>query len=339
MDLRNIMVRSPNWIGDFVLSIPALKGLEGLFPQAELTVVAHRRVKGIAQMVQGIDRVVMFDGDGADKGLKNLIRFSRGISEEPIDLSVIFPLSFSSALMGYLSGARRRLGYRTEMRSLLLTDKVRLPPEYRDRHLSWTFTNLVAKFGMKDEPGAPKLNVPQVCEKADRIMETLGYSENSKIVGMAPYATYGPAKRWPMENYSTLAENLLRRYDCRIALFGSSNDSSLNPGDTSFPDGVIDLCGKLTLTEAAYFLKRCVCLVSNDTGIAHVAAAVGTPVVSIFGSTSPEWTSPIGNQNLVVYEKVDCSPCFDKVCRFGHYRCLQNVGADVVLDAVEEVLK
>ena len=333
------MVRSPNWIGDFVLSIPALKGLESLFPQAVLTVVAHRRVKGIAQMVEGVDRVVMFDSDGVDKGLKNLIRFSRGISEEPIDLSVIFPFSFSSALMGYLSGASRRLGYSTEMRSLLLTDKVRLPPKHRGMHLSRTFANLVANFGVKDEPSAPELNVPQVCEKADHIMETLGYSEKSRIVGMAPYATYGPAKRWPMENYASLAANLLKRYDCSIALFGSANDSSLNPENTSFPNGVVDLCGKLTLTEAAYLLKKCVCLVSNDTGIAHVAAAVGTPVVSIFGSTSPEWTSPIGNENVVVYEKIDCSPCFDRVCRFGHNRCLQNVGADVVLDAVEEVLK
>jgi len=339
MDLRNIMVRSPNWIGDFVLSIPALKGLESLFPQAEFTVVAHRRVNGIAQMVEGVDRVVMFDSDGADKGLKNLIRFSRGISEVPIDLSVIFPFSFSSALMGYLSGANRRLGYSTEMRSFLLTDKVRLPPEYRNRHLSRTFTDLVASFGVKDEPGEPRLNIPQVCEGADRMMETLGYSKKSRIVGMAPYATYGPAKRWPMEKYSSLAEDLLRKYDCRIALFGSANDSSLKPEHTSFPGGVADLCGKLTLTEAAYLLKRCACLVSNDTGIAHVAAAVGTPVVSVFGSTSPEWTSPIGNENVVVYEKVDCSPCFDRVCRFGHYRCLQNVGADVVLDAVRGVLK
>ncbi|TET81996.1 lipopolysaccharide heptosyltransferase II [candidate division TA06 bacterium] len=339
MDLRNIMVRSPNWIGDFVLSIPALKGLESLFPHAKLTVVAHRRVKDIAEMVEGVDRVVVFDKEGADRSIKNLIRFSRGISEEPIDLSVIFPLSFSSALMGYFSGARRRLGYSTKMRGFLLTDKIRLPLEYRERHLSQTYTNLVAKLGVSDELSTPELNVPEVCEKADRIMESLGYGENRKVVGMAPHATYGPAKRWPMENYSSLAKNLLKRYNCSIVLFGSADDSTLNLEDTTLPDGVVDLCGKLTLTEAAYLLKRCVCLVSNDTGIAHVAAGVGTPVVSIFGSTSPEWTSPIGNKNVVVYEKVECSPCFDRVCRFGHYGCLQNVGTDVVLDAVEEVLR
>jgi heptosyltransferase-2 len=336
--MHNIVIRSPNWIGDFVLSIPALRGLKNHFPCAELTMVAHKRVAGIAMMVDGVDRVIEYDSGRKDRGVKSAIGFSRRISSEPIGLFVVFPLSFSSALMGYLSGAGRRLGYSTEMRGFLLTDKVRLPRDFRERHLTETYGNLVAEIGVVDGLGEPRLRVQEACGSAEMILKQHGVDRETRLIGMAPHASYGPAKLWPAERFSELSTMILKEYDCRILLFGSEEDSGLPMDAGLAAEGIVDLRGKLTLPEAAYVLRQCGCLVSNDTGIAHVAAAVGTPVVSIFGSTSPEWTSPIGKDNVVVYERIDCSPCFDRECRFGHYKCLKGIGADVVFNAVQEAL-
>ncbi|MFQ5905103.1 MAG: lipopolysaccharide heptosyltransferase II [bacterium] len=339
MDMRNIMVRSPNWIGDFVLSVPAIRALQSRFPRAKLTVVAHKRVSDLALMVEGVESVVEYDGGALGRGIGRLMGFSQRISSEPIDLSVIFPLSFSSALMSYFSGARRRLGYSTEMRGFLLTDRVALPSNYRANHLSESYSNLLGEIGVEGRSDEPQLSIPRSCEKAERILRKAGLNKDKMIVGMAPYAAYGPAKRWPIENFLHLAMNLLKKYDCRVMLFGSEEDAGPYRESPVRSDGILNLCGKLDLRASAYMLKRCACLISNDTGIAHVAAAVGTPVVSIFGSTSPSWTSPIGKRNVVVYERVDCSPCFDRECRFCDYRCLHSVTTDAVFEAVQEVLE
>jgi len=338
MNMRNIAVRSPNWIGDFVLAVPAIRGLRSCFPEAEMTVVANKRVSALAPMVEGIRHVVEYDGKDIGRDVRKLIRFSRSISDEPIDLSVIFPLSFSSALMSYFSGAKRRLGYNAEMRGFLLTDRVSLPLNYRVNHLTKTYANLVAEVGLRDILGEPRLSAPQSCEKVEQILKESGRDSDGVIIGMAPHAAYGPAKRWPIENFLQLADVLFKKYDCRIVVFGSDEDAGAYLEHSEGSVDILDLSGKLDLREAAYMLKRCVCLVSNDTGIAHVAAAVGTPVVSIFGSTSPRWTSPIGKNNVVLYKRAECSPCFDRECRFGHYRCLRGIATEAVFDAVQEAV-
>lgn len=338
MDIKNIVVRSPNWIGDFVLSVPATRGLRQRFPDAEIIVVAHERVVDLARLVRGIDSVVRFDAGKWGRSLRGMAKFSRGISERPIDLSVVFPLSFSSALMSYLSRAKRRLGYNTELRGLLLTDRVDLPENYRKEHLSLSYARLVARFGVDENLGEPRLEAPEVCETAERILTDHELGQDQRIIGIAPYATYGPAKRWQIRNFIELVELVWKRYGARTILLGSEKERPRDPRDLKVSEILLDLSGALSLVEAAYLLKRCTCLVANDTGIAHVAAAVGTPVVSIFGSTSPEWTAPIGRRNTVVSERTDCSPCFERECRFGHYNCLQNVSTEKVLQAVGEIV-
>jgi heptosyltransferase-2 len=338
VDIRNIVVRSPNWIGDFVLSVPAIRDLRNSFGDAVLTVVAHRRVADIVGMVAGVDRVVEFNDDIAGWNLVSLRRFSRSISEDTIDLSVVFPLSFSSALMSYLSGARRRVGYSTELRALLLTDRVSLPADYRKRHLSRSYAQLAQQVGAGRDLSYPRLELPSVCESAEQIMAEQGLGREDRLIGIAPFAAYGPAKRWPMENFLAVAEAVSKEFGAKTLLFGSGTDEAPTAAAPASREYLTDMSGRLKLKEAAYALGKCVCLVSNDTGIAHVAAAVGTPVVSVFGSTSPEWTAPLGKRNRVIYDKQDCSPCFERKCRFGHLRCLQTILPERVLSSIEGIL-
>jgi heptosyltransferase-2 len=338
VDINNIVVRSPNWIGDFVLSVPAIKALRDGFAGAEITVVAHRRVACLAGMVEGVDRVMEFDANGVGRSLPGLIRFSRSISEGPIDLAVVLPLSFSSALMSFLSGARQRVGYNTELRGLLLTDSVSLPRDYRKQHLSLSYARLVAEVGVKEGRFSPRLKVLPECRTADSVLVESGLDEGERVIGIAPYATYGPAKRWPIENFLELAEKVWRGCGVRTLLFGTEDDRESDTGIPVGSDWLVDVRGRLTLPQAAYVLRKCACLVSNDTGVGHVASAVGTPVVSVFGSTSPEWTAPLGDENKVVYEQVKCSPCFDRICKFGHYECLRGISCATVSRAVRSVL-
>jgi heptosyltransferase-2 len=140
-----------------------------------------------------------------------------------------------------------------------------------------------------------------------------------------------------MESFLELAQEVWGEYGARTLLFGTDDDRGADSGIPAGSDWLVDLRGRLTLPQVAYVLRRCACLVSNDTGVGHIASAVGTPVVSVFGSTSPEWTAPLGERSRVVYEQVECSPCFDRVCRFGHYKCLSGITCATVLGAVRDV--
>ncbi len=332
MEVRTIVVRSPNWIGDCVLSTPAILGVRDRYPNANLTVVTHSRVKDLFSMLRGIDCVKEFDGARVGRGLRSQNRFARSISKEPIDLFIVLPLSFSSALMSYLSGARRRIGYASQGRGALLTESLVLPEDHRKSHLLLTYSRLVREVGVNGDLGEPRLSAPQ------EPIEGVSLGREATLIGIAPYASYGPAKRWPLDRYRELGLELAKRHDCAVVVFGAAEDAQ-DGGHSRFEgSSFVDLSGQLNLREAAWVIARCRCLVSNDTGIAHVAAALGTPVVSIFGSTSPVWTAPVGKDNRVLYRRIECSPCFKRVCRYGHYRCLADVEVGAVLDCVEEVL-
>jgi heptosyltransferase-2 len=307
----NILARVPNWIGDSILSIPALKNLSN-DSSHDLTIIAHNRVKEIFEGLSFVNRVISFE-----RGLA----FWMKLRKENFDFGVVFPNSFSSAFFLLISGIKIRVGYNTEGRGFLLTHPLPLPNDYRGRHLTETYLDLVSSLNSGVMQRAthdshftePIISIsPEVEEKAINLLglNRSGF-QNRSFIGICPEAAYGPAKRWG--KFPELALKLLD-YGNVVFLGGGDHESRI----TNRESRVLDLRGKTTLKETA--------------------AVLGTPVLSIFGSTSPEWTRPLGNSNRILYNKQWCSPCFARTCRFGTYACLEEISVEEVYKVTREML-
>ena len=316
-----ILVRVPNWIGDSILSIPAIQGLSAS-GRNEVTVIAHERVKEIFESVEEVNRILSFE-----KGFP----FWIGLRKERYDLGVLFPFSFSSAFLLALSGARVRVGYDTEGRGIFLTHPIPLSKDYRKHHLIETYLEIPRSLGMITDGGEPRVSI------SSDAPETIPYLHRTwnglpLLIGIGPEAAYGVSKRW-----GRYPELLNRLHDYGDVVVLGSGEGEFP--ETSHDSRINDLRGKTTLKETLSILKRCKILISNDSGLGHLASAVGTPVLSIFGSTSPHWTRPLGSRNRVIYKRLWCSPCFARTCRFRTYACLEEISVEEVLKVVEEMME
>ncbi|MFH1994628.1 MAG: lipopolysaccharide heptosyltransferase II, partial [Nitrospinota bacterium] len=313
--IKNILVREPNWIGDIMMSTPAIHALRESFPNSRISVLIK---KGLAPLLEGngdIDEIISFSPEGLSP--LSRISFYRDLKERDFDLALLFTNSFESALAAWLAGAKIRLGYRKDMRNLLLTHPVPLPKRESPRmHQSKFYTDLVAEAG----PGQPAdrlfFHVPEEAAiEAEKIWQENGLTGSSFVVGFGVGAAFGNAKRWPLERYSELANRIVRELEGKVIIFGGSGDR----GDaenilSGCPAGVISLAGGVSLKTLGALLKRCDLYVTNDSGPMHIAAAVGTPIVAIFGSTDPSESAPLSDLYTIVRKEADCSPCWKREC-------------------------
>jgi heptosyltransferase-2 len=329
----NILVRVPNWLGDSILSIPALKFLSN-DRNNDLTIIAHKRVKEIFEGLSFVNRVFTFE-----RGITYWMK----LRKEHFDYGVLFPNSFSSALFLSISGIKKRAGYNTEGRGFLLTHSLPLPRDYRERHLTETYLDLVNNLnsgreitsnnkyqasGIDAQFSEPIISItPEDEEKAKYLLQG-----TKNPIGICPEAAYGPAKRW-----GKFPELALKLQDYGNVVFLGAANSQLPVTSYQFP--VLDLRGKTSLKETAAVLRRCRIFITNDSGLGHLASTVGTPVLSIFGSTSPVWTRPLGKSNRILYNKQLCSPCFARTCRFGTYACLEEISVEEVYKNAFEMLE
>jgi len=257
------------------------------------------------------------------------------LRDEYYDTGFLLTNSFSSAFMFYLGRIPERVGYRGQLRTLLLTNAVDPLPE--SAHQAQQYTYLLT--GEKETLPTPTIRIsPEERERARQTLEEVECLGQIRI-GMAVGAAFGPAKRWPVEHFAGLARESVRHMNARVLLFGSKDDIDLAEAiRQEAGEGVINLAGKTTLRQLLALIQQCRVIVSNDSGTMHAATAVKTPVIAIFGSTDPLKSGPIGNHNRVIYDKLDCSPCFDRTCRYGHYDCLKRIAPQAVLPIIEEMM-
>lgn len=330
-----ILLRVPNWIGDAVLSLPAISALRANFPEGEITAAVHRRLKDIFELTEEVDRVVEFEPPERGWGAVSLHRFSRRLKNGGYDLGITFPLSFSSALMLFWGGARERVGYSTGGRWFLLTRRIGLPKDYRERHLVDSYLELARCLNIPVLERVPRMTLnEEVLSQADRLLGH--FAQSSPLIGLAPGATYGPAKRWPLRKFGELAQQLTGELALKIVLLGNVQEAMMG-GLGEGGESILDLMGKTSLREVCGVLKRCSVFVTNDSGLMHLAAALGTPVVAIFGSTSPKWTAPLGEDHVVVRKEVSCSPCFRRECPERTYECLEEIEVEKVFAEVKRL--
>ena len=336
-----ILVRGTNWIGDAVMSIPALRELRRVFPYAHIALHTRAWAKGIFETAGIVDEILPFEESGRDLG--TIFREARRLRAGRFDLAVIFPNSFRSASIVKLAGIPRRFGYAKEGRGLLLTDAVQIPPWKAERHEVFYYLALVAEIekqilGTETVPMevSTELNIPDEIVKAasERFLPGGG-----PIVAFGPGSTNSLAKRWPIERFAALSDKLSAAGGIRSVILGAADERDVAAAVVSAARNVpIDLAGKTSLAEAAAVLAAADLFISNDMGLAHLAAAVGTKTLVIFGPTDHVTTRPFAEHAAVIREDVECSPCMLRECPIDH-RCMTRVSVDRVFEAAMRTLR
>ncbi len=286
---EQILIVSTNWIGDAIMSMPAVQLLRQTRPAAEITVLTKPGLKALWQMHPAAGRI---------RTLEEIIPTIVKLRQTHFDRAYIFPNSFRSAFVPFMAGVPRRIGARGEWRRLMLTETVRLP----EGHQQFEYMKIL---GLQGEPPVPQISVPveslQSLEVRLASFPTFRRAER-QIVTLLPGAARGPSKRWPAEYFARLSKKLHAELGAQILLGGGPDDAAVCAEiATAAGSDVISLAGRTTISEWAALLKISDCVVSNDSGGMHLAAAVGTPVAAIFGLTDPGKTGPLGRS--VVLQK------------------------------------
>ncbi len=331
-------MRQVNWVGDAVLTLPALDALDRRFPRAEIVVLGRPWVAGLFGGQRGVDRVLTYESAGAHRGLGGRWALGRHLREEGFDVAVLFPNSLDSALVVWLAGIPCRVGYPTEGRRPLLTHPVPAADGAAQRHQVFRYLALARALGGQGEP-LPHLAVrPAAMEEADRLLAECGGEPHTTWIAVNPGSVYGSAKRWPAERFAAAADRIAARWQARILLVGSSREAGvIEAVARAMRQPAAVLGGRMDIAVLPALLRRVRLLLTNDTGAMHVAAAVATPVIAVFGPTDVEATGPLGPRCRSVRTPVPCSPCLLRECPIDH-RCMTGVTVEQVVSAAEELL-
>jgi heptosyltransferase II len=306
-----ILVRGANWIGDAVMSIPALRELRRVFPDSHITLHTRSWADGLFGDVDFIDELVTFDKHRWP--IKDVYDNSQFLKDDKFDLAILLPNSFESALTSFLTRVPRRIGYNKDVRGLLLTDPVAVP-EWKGRlHEVFYYLHLIAEVERRVlGRSAVSAAMPQVgLEMTDErkavgrsMLRAHGVDLTKKTVALVAGSANEPQKRWPAERFATLNDKLQNELGANVVLIGSKDEAVVAAKVITRSDKPpLDLTGETTLGEAVAILSIVDLVITNDTGLAHVAPAVGTPTVVIFGPTNPETTRPYSPQAHVLHKK------------------------------------
>jgi len=337
-EIGSILVREVNWVGDAILTLPALAALRRRFPTASVSVLGRPWVAGLFADQPAVSRVISYQSDASHRGLSGRWALAQELRRQRFDLAVLFPNSLDAALTLWLAGIPRRVGIPAEGRRLLLTHPVRVTSNPMERHQVFTYLAVVRSLGADGDP-TPRLAVgSEATQVADRLLAASGVDPGARCLAVNPGSVYGSAKRWPAERFAEAADVLADRWGARVLLVGSSKENAvLEAVARAMRHEPIRLGGRTDLRALAAVLRRSRLVLTNDTGTMHVAAAVGAPVVAVFGPTDAETTGPCGSRARVVRESVACSPCLLRECPIDH-RCMTRVTVAQVVQAAEELV-
>ena len=317
-----ILVRAPNWLGDSVITVPAVRAIKAGRPDAHITIAAPAKTASVWKLVPDIDEVVPL-------GRPGLFATVQAIRRQPVfDVVVLFPNSLRVALEAWLAGIQRRVGFPGHKRRWLLNQVVEEEPRSGPiEHQVYRYLRLARTLGAPDT--TPELR---------RFLPRARTNGAPAKVGLCPGAEYGPAKRWLPERFAEAAKIVADSRPVQWILFGTSADAERGTSiETALGPHCVNRIGKTTLDELIAELGECALLLTNDTGTMHLATLIGVPVVAVFGSTEPRLTGPLGTGHTVLRHQVECSPCFLRECPID-FRCMKAVTVDEVVAAVTQLL-
>lgn len=343
---NKILVRSTNWIGDAVMTTPAVRTIRENFPESEITMLVHPWVSDVFRYSPRVDRLFIYEKKGRHKGPRGMLQLAGELRQEQFDCAILLQNAFEAALITLVAGIPVRGGYTTDGRGLLLTHGVHKINELNKKHEVNYYQRILLGLGLRPAVNELELFIPgnHIDAAKQRIEDLTGeHLKSAPLIGFNPGAAFGPAKRWPTEKFAELAEMLCRRTKARILLFGSAADKEtavrIIGRAGAAASRMIDLTGATTLIEAMALIGECDVFVTNDSGLMHVAAALRTPLVAIFGSTDHIATGPFSDNAVVIRKPLPCSPCKKTHCPEKHFRCMKLIDSNEVGAAVFRLLE
>ena len=325
--IRRILIRTTNWVGDLVMTTPAIEAVRRNFPESTLTVLARPWVKPLLENLPAVNHVLPLEtGNGYFSHAVEIIKTARLLRRMKFDLAIIFQNAFEAALLSYLGGVRFRIGYNTDGRGFLLSHSVIRDEEVLRVHQVEYYLSLLKAMGWEAESRNPRLFVAEEDKEViHSLLSSKGIGQDHLLLGLSPGAVYGPAKRWPAERFAAVGDWAADRWGAKIVVMGSQGEMGIcGAVGHSMRHDSVNLCGRTRLGEAMALIERCQFFVTNDSGLMHIAAALNVPMVALFGSTDPVATGPRSEMARIVQKPVECAPCLKPECPTD-YRCMLGI--------------
>lgn len=335
---KNVLVRGVNWVGDAVMTLPALRALRKALPEARISLLVKPWVSPLFEQDPHVDETIIY-GDKY-QGIIGKIKIAGVLRKKGFCSAILFQNAFDAAFISFFAGIKERVGYNRDARGFLLTAAVPVPRNGQKLHHIYYYLNLLEQLGIKTEFSSPYLYL----SLAERLSARELLKDTKRpILGINPGAAYGSAKRWFPERFAEVANWFLKDTGGSVVIFGGKGEVDIAQEISKLiPEDKLLLAGKTSLRELVSLISECDVFLTNDSGPLHIAYAVGTPLVAIFGSTDPELTGPPpqgeGRNVVVVTHSLSCGPCFERTCEKNDLRCMHEVTSDDVYLGIKKIL-
>ena len=352
-----ILIRGVNWIGDAVLTIPALRAVRKKFPDAHISLLVKPWVAELFKGNPDVNEIILYDEKF--NSITGKVKLAMTLRGKKFTTAILFQNAFDAAFIAWLARIPERIGYTRDYRRLLLTQPVPVNRNTLNKHHVDYYLNLL-KESFHVEPGSIEpllyLSEDEINQARNLLNSKLQTHNSELLIGINPGATYGSAKRWMTERFAELINRIINEYNAKVVLFGSKSEIEIARDIVSYftlpGSHILNMAGKTNLRELAALISECDVLITNDSGPMHMASALHVPVVAIFGSTDKSATGPLGKGHKIVSKEISCSPCLEKECpvstthrgRFepgfpeGHLKCMTDITTEDVLNAFKEVV-
>lgn len=334
-----ILIRGVNWVGDAVMSMPAVRAVKKAFPGSTTTLLVKPWVSPLFEKDPSVDEIFLYGDEYG--GLAGKLRLSRRLRERGFDIAVLLQNAFDAALIAFLAGVPETIGYKRDGRGFLLTKPVKIgKDERRMPHVEY-YLELLRRAGIEAPYSEPWIYLtPDERLGARKALSGL----KRPVIGINPGAAYGSSKRWHPERFAETAKMAMEGLGGSTVIFGGEKETEIAREimgylkEAKHKERLLSFSGKTTLRELSALISESDALISNDSGPMHIGYAVKTPVLAIFGSTDPRHTGPRGIGDVVIKKDLPCSPCFERKCRHEGLRCMEEIGTEEVFSALRGLL-
>ncbi len=345
-----ILIRGVNWIGDAVLTIPAIRSIRHAFPDAHISLLVKPWVSEIFKENPDINEIILYEDRFT--GLRGRLKLAKELHRKKFDKAILLQNAFDAALIAWLSRIPERIGYKRDGRGFLLTKALPLGKDILEQHQVYYYLNLLKSAGIESSDTQPYIFLSDnEGQRARNLLSSYFSTDKGPLIGINPGATYGSAKRWLPERFADLIIKIINELNGRVIIFGGPseveiadeiiteiNKMKIKLKIEKYGSRILVMSGKTNLRELAALISECDVFVTNDSGPMHMASALLVPIVAIFGSTNKTTTGPFGEGHTIITKDLPCAPCMKRECPEGHLNCMTDITTDEVFDAVKKTL-